>query len=338
MMARRRAMNPNLLMKKGGVTAAEVEKELKQHESKSMSKAHKKAMGGKIDSAETKTTVKGNAGKYLNTKVVNGDKTDKAHGTKGIKEKNGGGYANGGTIKGNAGKFLNTKVVDGDKTDKASGTTGVKMGNAGGFKMGGKVNWENRPADTAKPGKSNTTTGGVKNANGGGYKMGGSAKKAYATGGTVDSGKPVAMPQGAKKPSQPISTNRFTGTFKKGGTVTPAEGNLMKAFGKENAPAMKSAKAQSNEVYSKYQKMNGGGSVSDKETDMSKGAYDAHYANEKAENEAMRNMVLGAPKKLMDSVKGMFSPKAPQGQGAVTKTEKSITVSPAGKRRGGRAC
>jgi hypothetical protein len=97
--------------------------------------------------------------------------------------------------------------------------------------------------------------------------------------------------------------------------------------------AMKEAKTQSNMKY-----MAGGGSTSDKEMDMSKGAYDAHYANEKAENEAMRNMVLGAPKKLMDSVKGMFSPKAPQGQGAVTKTEKSITVSPAGKRRGGRAC
>jgi hypothetical protein len=217
MMARRRAMNPNLLMKKGGVTAAEVEKELKQHESKSMSKAHKKAMGGKIDSAETKTTVKGNAGKYLNTKVVDGDKTDKAHGTKGVKSGNAGGYANGGTIKGNAGKYLNTKVVDGDKTDKASGTGGVKMGNAGGFKMGGKVNWENRPADTAKPGKSNTTTGGVKNANGGGYKMGGSAKKAYATGGTVDSGKPVAMP---KKPmSRPVANSMQSGTFAKGGKV-----------------------------------------------------------------------------------------------------------------------
>jgi hypothetical protein len=225
------------------------------------------------------------------------------------------------------GKGTDLKLKKGGMKKMATG--GVALGNAGGFKTGG----------VALGNAGGFKTGGVTLGNAGGFKHGGkSSKKAYATGGTVDSGKPVAMPQGAKKPSQPVSTNRFTGTFKKGGTVTPAESNLMKAFGKENAPAMKSAKAQSNEVYSKYQKMNGGGSVSDKETDMSKGAYDAHYANEKAENEAMRNMVLGAPKKLMDSVKGMFSPKAPQGQGAVTKTEKSITVSPAGKRRGGRAC
>ena len=169
------------------------------------------------------------------------------------------------------------------KGHKGLKTGGVALGNAGGFKKGGMA------------------TGGVKMGNAGGFKAGGkTSKKAYATGGTVDSGKPVAMLQGAKKPSQPVSTNRFTGTFKKGGTVTPAEGNLMKAFGKENAPAMKSAKAQSNDVYSKYQKMAGGGSSSDKEMqDMSNGAYDAHYANEKAENEAMRNMVLGVPKKLM---------------------------------------
>ena len=208
----------------------------------------------------------------------------------------------------------------GGVTDGQGGykTGGVVLGNGGGYK-----------------------TGGVALGNGGGYKMGGkTSKKAYATGGTVNTGKPVAMPQGAKKPSSPVSINELSGTFKKGGKVTPAEGNLMKAFGRENASAMKSAKAQSNEVYSKYgnMKMKGGGATSDKEMDMSKGAYDAHYANEKAENEAMRNMVLGVPKKLMEGVKGMFSPKAPQGQGAVTKTEKSITVSPAGKRRGGRAC
>ena len=42
-------------------------------------------------------------------------------------------------------------------------------------------------------------------------------QKAYATGGLVDSGKPVAMP---KKPaSKPVSNDRQSGTFKKGGRV-----------------------------------------------------------------------------------------------------------------------
>ena len=80
-----------------------------------------------------------------------------------------------------------------------------------------------------KDGGMNCATGGVAKGQGGyatggvakgqgGYKSGGSAaKKAFATGGAVDSGQPVAMPQGRKKPSQPISTNRLTGTFKDGG-------------------------------------------------------------------------------------------------------------------------
>jgi hypothetical protein len=43
--------------------------------------------------------------------------------------------------------------------------------------------WENRPANSAKPGIKGGTTGGVKEANAGGYKHGGKAsKKAFATG------------------------------------------------------------------------------------------------------------------------------------------------------------
>ena len=201
-------------------------------------------------------------------------------------------------------------------TGKTSGTTGgVKEGNAGGYK-----------------------TGGVALGNGGGYKMGGKAKKAFAAGGTVDSGHPVAMPQGRKKPSAPVSINQLSGTFKSGGSVTPAQGRLQKMFAKENAPAMKAAKAQSNEVYSKFGKMKmaGGGATSDKEMDLSKGAYDRHYANEKAENEAMRESILGLPKKMMQGVKGLFGSKTPEG--SVTKTEKSVTVSPVSKKRGGKAC
>ena len=241
-------------------------------------------------------------------------------------------------------------------------TGGVKLGNAGGFKDGGMSMVEKggkMVPDFAADGKGKMkmggmATGGVKLGNAGGFKMGGkSSKKAYAAGGTVNSGKPVAMPQGAKKPSQPVSTNRQAGTFKRGGKVTPPEGKLMKAFGRENASAMKSAKAQSNDVYSKFQKMASGGSTSDKEMDVSKGAYDAHYAREKAENEADRKMMTDAlmylprqAKKAYNSLTGQgavsdkeksMSPSM-KGQGSVTETEKSITVSPAGKKRGGRAC
>lgn len=241
-----------------------------------------------------------------------------------------GGFKAGGIIntENQGGEYRNTKM-DTAKPDHSPAKTGdVKMGNAGGY-----------------------ATGGVAKANAGGYKKGGAAKKAYAAGGVVDSGAPVAMPQGRKKPSAPVSITELSGTFKKGGRVTAAEGRLQKAFTKENATAMKQAKAYSNEVYSKYQKKAGGGAITDKErevVDLSNGAYDRHYANEKAENEAMREAILGAPKRAFDSIRGMF-----KGMGSVTnkereilnksqpssvtKTEKSVTVTPA-KKRGGRVC
>jgi hypothetical protein len=56
------------------------------------------------------------------------------------------------------------------------------------------------------------------------YKRGGKAsKKAYAAGGTVNSGRPVAMPQGNKPASKPVRINQLAGTYKTGGKVM-AEG------------------------------------------------------------------------------------------------------------------
>jgi hypothetical protein len=325
MMAKKPAPMAMPTMKKGGESKAThkaemskmkgLEKELKSHESKPASKGHK-------------------------------------------------GLKTGGVALGNAGGFKKGGMATG----------GVKLGNGGGYKDGGMSMVEKggkMVPDFAADGKGKMKTGGVALGNAGGFKHGGkTSKKAYATGGTVDSGKPVAMPQGAKKPSQPVSINRYAGTFKKGGKVTPAEGNLMKAFGSENKTAMKQAKAQSNDVYSKYQKMQGGGAasgegaVSDRERktydDMSKGAYDAHYAREKTENEADRKAFIDSMMYLpRQAKKGMGAitdevlmqagrvapnllPKLKElkgkGQGSVTETERSVTVSPAGKRRGGRAC
>ena len=315
-------------MKKGGsadAKCAALEKELKHHEALSMAKAHpmKKASGGAIDRDETKTTIEGNAGKFAKTKMHDGDKADKAHGTGQIKEKNAGGYATGGsipadtdekvnkgkikmkgTIEGNEKDYVNTQMHQA-KRDKAHGTGGIKESNAGGFAKGGKVpgvgraieggDWENRPADGTPPGKTNGTTGGVKEANAGGYKKGGAAKKRFATGGqVVDDGKAVKMPRHFV--SRPVANSLQSGTFKKGGKVKFAEG------GSE---------------------------------DLSKGAYDAHYANEKKENEEMRDSILGAPKRAYEAVKGMFSSPTKPPAGSVTKTEKSVTVAP--RKRGGSA-
>ena len=311
-------------MKKGGSTAecAKLEKELKHHEALSAAKAHGKASGGAIDRAETRTTIEGGTKKFEKTKMDTAKK-DRAHGTGEIKEGKPGGYKTGGTIEGNEGEFENTKMVDGDKADKAHGTGGVRMGNAGGFKSGGKAkkyasggtidskltrttveggNWENRPADTSKPGVTNTKTGEVKEANGGGYKKGGSAKKAFATGGqVVDDGKAVKMPRHFV--SRPVANSLQSGTFKKGGKVKFADG------GSE---------------------------------DMSNGAYDRHYANEKAENEADRKLITSIPKRLYEGAKsllgGMTGFSEKKEPGAVTKTKESVTVAPAKKRGGSAKC
>jgi hypothetical protein len=56
---------------------------------------------------------------------------------------------------------------------------------------------------------------------------------------------------------------------------------------------------------------------------------------ERKENEGMRDMILGAPRRALDSVKGMFG-STPKPAGSITKTEKSVTVAP-GRKRGGSA-
>lgn len=205
------------------------------------------------------------------------------------------------------------------KGHKGLKTGGVALGNGGGYKTGGVAN-----------GQGGYKTGGVALGNGGGYKMGGKAsKKAYATGGTVDSGKPVAMPQGSKKPSPPVSINRLSGTYKSGGKVTPAEGRLRANYGAENSTAMKEAKADSNLKYSKYQKMADGG----KPVDLSKGAYDASKKHSMELEDALNP--LSMVKELAGKAKDYFMPK---GADSVTKTKESVTVAPVPKKRGGGAC
>jgi len=295
-----------------------LEKELKSHESKPASKGHKGLKTGGVANGQ------GGYKKGGDVKMAKG------------------GVAGNGIIntEKQGGKYRDTLMHTAEYTGKSSGKTGdVKMGNGGGYK-----------------------TGGVALGNAGGYKAGGkTSKKAYAAGGTVNSGKPVAMPQGAKKPSSPVSINQLSGTFKKGGKVTPAEGKLMKAFGSENKTAMKQAKAQSNEVYSKYQKMADGGAPSNKDkyqVENPKAVSDkASRELEEALNplgmvkelygkarNAMRGQgsitdeeILNA-QRVSPSMASKLMELRNKGQGSVTEREKSITVTPAEKKRGGRAC
>jgi hypothetical protein len=233
-------------------------KKMAEHH-KAMCSGGKYAEGGAIDKFETKTTIEGNAKKFDKTKMVDGQHHDKHYGTGMVKEGKPGGFKHGGkvhhkatggdipvdtnkrvnkgkivmggTIEGNEHDYENTDMHEADK-DHAHGTSGVSMANAGGFKHGGKImhkamggstNWENRAADTARPGKTNTKTGEVKESNAGGYKKGGAAKKHFATGGSVnDAGKAVKMPRHFV--SAPVANSLQSGTFKKGGKVKKFSG------------------------------------------------------------------------------------------------------------------
>ena len=333
MAARRRAMNPNLLMKKGG--------KADKHEDAAQDRAMiKKAMAGK---------------KFATGGVVNGQ----------------GGFANGGIIKSTKGE---TKMVTAKPDRSPAKTGGVKEGNGGGYADGGTIkggNWENRPANTAKAGKTGGTTGEVRKGNAGGFKMGGSTKKAYATGGTVDTGKPVAMP---KKPvSKPIANSLQSGTFAKGGKVdyyTDLAKRLEKNPEKPNLRLIKAhtgpkghvAKVYKDKDYGEHRvkfydpdgkyrsgadyhtdelsdahdtakgqlnRYNSGGST----VDASKGAYDKSIGPSE-EDMDMAKAIRSVPRKLFEGAKSMMG-MTPKPAGSVTKTEKSVTVSPASKKRGG---
>ena len=211
-------------MKSGGETKAEHKAE----------KAGLEKVASKLKSHESKPASKAHAGL----------------------KKGGACYKDGGIIntEKQGGEYRNTKMHSAEKTDKSPAKTGdVKLGNAGGYKTGGVI----------KGNAGGYKTGGVALGNAGGYKKGGASKKAYASGGSVnDEGKATSMPQGNKKPSTPVSINKLSGTFKKGGTV--AEKKLQGFFKKENATAMKESKAKLLDKYSPYQKA-GGGQVSDTE-------------------------------------------------------------------------
>ena len=247
--------------------------------------------GGKAEGGESKATHKAEMSKMkgLEKELKSHESKSASKGHKGLKT---GGVTNG---------------QGGYKTG------GVVLGNGGGYKDGGMPMKDGKPAfigDGKGMKHGGMATGGVKMGNAGGFKAGGkTSKKAYATGGTVDSGKPVAMPQGAKKPSQPVSTNRQAGTFKKGGTV------MMNGGGTTS----------------------GQGAITDRERktaqDLSKGAYDKTGKYNRELEDAMNP--LSMMKELAGKAKDYFMPK---GSESVTKTKESVTVTPASKKRGGRAC
>jgi len=284
-----------------------------------------KAEGGKSDMEQDKAMIK-KAFKQHDMQEHKGGKGTSLKLKKGGKMATGGvidgqgGYKKGGKVKmagggiipesvsaSGSGPYRNTEMHTAEYTGKSSGKTGgVKDGNGGGYK-----------------------TGGVVLGNGGGFKKGGKAsKKAYATGGTVNTGKPVAMPQGNKPVPAPVAISRLAGTYKTGGRATPAESRLLKNNATENKASMRDAKTDSNLKYGSPKRFKDGGS-----NDLSKGAYDKTGKYNRELEEAMNP--LSMVKELAGKARDYFMPKSAD---SVTKTKESVTVSPASKKRGGMVC
>jgi hypothetical protein len=279
--------------------------------------ARRAAMLGMKEGGESKATHKAemNKMKGLEKELKSHESKPASKGHKGL--------ATGGVLKSTKpGNYATGGVVNGQGGYKKGGAI-AKSGIINTEGQGGE--YRNTKMDTAKPDTNSAPTGEVKMGNAGGYKKGGAAKKRFATGGAVNnSGHAVAYP--AKKPSAPVSNDRQSGTFKKGGSVTPAQKKEQSAFKAENATAMKQAKAQSN---LKYQD---GGKV----TDLSKGAYDKSIGPSESDMD-MAKAIRNIPSRLMEGAKSLFTSKD-KPSGSVTKTEKSVTVTPAKKRGGSVKC
>ena len=319
---------------------------------------HHKATGGAIpsDTHEKKNsgkikmhgTIEGNEHDYVNTEMHEA-KRDRAHGTKGIKESNAGGFKKGGKVPG-IGRAIEH---DGD--------------------------WEDRPADGTPKGKTNGTTGGVKEANGGGYKHGGHAsKKHYATGGNVvNDGKAVKMPRHFL--SQPVANSLQSGTFAKGGKVEKNEKPNLRLVKTHTGPKGHVAKVYKDKDYGEYRTKfyspegkhhteadshtddaedahmtamhevnrgyKKGGKISHKADgglqDLSKGQYDKSIGPDEDDMDMART-IRNIPSKLFEGAKsmiGMGAKSAGAGRGfvnpkSVTETQKSVTVTP--RKRGGK--
>jgi hypothetical protein len=260
---------PSAPMKKGGKA---------KHDDVAQDRAMiKKAMAGK---------------KFATGGVVNGEA---GFATGGVAKSNAGGFKKGGKIK---------KMADGGLLEELGGITAspgkgydkdYSVGGKGGDAMSG-LGSVNEGASTIGSALKNIQSSVGGGGGGGGgvnpfpmpvYKRGGKAsKKAYAAGGTVNSGRPVAMPQGNKPASKPVRINQLAGTYKAGGTV----------------------------------KMNGGGASSGQDKYTVK---DPKAVSDKASSELEEALnPIGMVKELYGKAKKYLMPKS---SGSVTKESVTVT-------------
>jgi hypothetical protein len=343
-------------MKKGGHAGMEkhiekLEKELHHHEALSASKAHHKASGGKIDKAETRTTIEKGAKKFEKTFVVDGEKHDKHHGTGAIKEGKPAGYKHGGHAhhkhhkstggeipadtheKKNAGKFVRDAVEGNEhdfantemhsaKRDRAHGTGGIKESNAGGFKHGGKAHKVHHkatggaiPAATLKNKREDHLKGDT-------YEGGDWEDRPADTSTAGVKNRKTGQVKEANAGGYKHGGHASKKAYATGGNVVD-DGKAVKMPARiKHAPVANTMQSGTYRRGGKVHHHADGGTE-----DLSKGAYDKTLKEPP--------VGMGFASKVHNAIDNFFGAKP--ASGAVSKTKETVTVQP-GKKRGGKAC
>jgi hypothetical protein len=317
-------------------------------------------------------TYEGNEHDYVNTEMHSAKK-DKAHGTGGIKETNAGGFKRGGRMHHKAtggaipaatekskreGHLKNDAYEGGDWEDRAAdtATAGKKNGktgqvnesNAGGYKHGGHASKKHyatggNVVDDGKAVKmpKHFVSRPVANSlQSGTFKTGGGVKKLAKGGRAEKEEKPnlrlVSTHTGPKGHVAKVYKDKDWGEHRvrfyspEGKHFSDSDYHT-----DDKEDAHDTAKFALNRYKSggKAKRYAGGDSVvEDAGTRATNKAYSNWEKSQIEENEEDANMIPNAIKRGVNAVKGLFGSKAPE---SVTKTEKSVTVTPA-KRRGGR--
>jgi hypothetical protein len=226
--------------------------------------------------------------------------------------------------------------------------TGGVVNGQGGYKKGGAIaksgvipesvsakggeGYKNTKMVTATPDNNSAPTGNVKLGNGGGYKKGGNVydddREPGSSGGSR--GDQVGAPGGDKRGGAITKGGASKKHFATGGAVNDS-GHAVAM------PAKKpSTFVSNNRVSGTFKK---GGKVMMSEggtTDASKGAYDKSIGPSESDMD-MAKAIRSVPRKLYEGAKSLFTSKD-KPSGSVTKTEKSVTVTPARKRGGAVKC
>ena len=328
----------------------------------------------KMNKGKTKFggTIEDNEHDFENTEMHSAKK-DKAHGTGGIKETNAGGFKRGGRMHHKAtggaipaatekskreGHLKNDAYEGGDWENRAAdtATAGKKNGktgqvnesNAGGYKHGGHASKKHyatggNVVDDGKAVKmpKHFVSRPVANSlQSGTFKTGGGVKKLAKGGRAEKEEKPnlrlVSTHTGPKGHVAKVYKDKDWGEHRVR-FYSPEGKHYPEAdyHTDDKEDAHDTAKFALNRYKSggKAKRYAGGDSVvEDAGTRATNKAYSNWEKSQREENEEDANMIPNAIKRGVNAVKGLFGSKAPE---SVTKTEKSVTVTPA-KRRGGR--